>query len=320
MSTLALVHPSGLLGIELRESLDRRRDLWQELRLLSDDPDEIGNLTEVRGAAAMVSPIEDDSFEGVDVAFFCAGMDPSRAVLERLPPATAGVLLALDAGPDHGHPIVAGVNLETATRDRVLLSPHPGAILLAHLLHPLARFRPRRATATLLQPVSVFGKEGLDEVFEQTRGILSFDPAQRREIFPYQLAFNMTASEPVAAQIEDHLGIVLQRDVDVSTQIIQTAVFHGYGVSLHLELEDDPDPEEIREILGEHPCNDLADEPRILGPINAAGRSEVLVGAVEADVGRRGACWIWAVMDNLTCGGALNAIQILEAIGNLRTQ
>ena len=117
MSTLALIHPTDLVAVELREELERRRDLWEELLLFSTDPEEIGTLSEVRGAAAMVQKLEDDSLEGVDVAFFSGAMERNRPLLERLPAATAAVVLSADAGGGDGRPVVAGVNLDSASRD-----------------------------------------------------------------------------------------------------------------------------------------------------------------------------------------------------------
>ncbi len=319
MSTLALIHPTGLIGTELRESLELRRDLWQEMLLLTTTDEELGTLTEVRGVAAMVTGFERGSLDGVDVTFFCGGMDESQPVLEALPPATAGILLAPDAEPQDGHPIVAGVNLETATRDQILISPHPGTVVLAHLLWPLLPFGPRRATATLLQPVSVHGKAGLDELFEQTRSILTFDPKKPHDVFAAQIAFNVTPAGPAPAHLGDQLRTVLKTDLTLSAQTMQAGIFHGYGVSLYVRLEQDPGVEQCAQALADHPFNEIVEEPELLGPIDAAGQAEVLVGEVQPDPGQSGGYWIWAVMDNLTCGGALNAIQILEAIGHQMT-
>lgn len=311
MSILALIHPTDLLAVELRESLDRRRDLWQRMLLFSSTDEEIGALTEVRGAAAMVQKLEGDSLEGVDVAFFSASMASNRPLLQTLPRTTAAVVLSPDAGPGDGRAIVAGVNLDQASRDVPLVSPHPATVALAHLLHPLRGYTPKAVVATVLQPVSTHGKAGLDEVFEQTRSILSFATHPPRNVFPTQMVFNVVPAAP-AGHLEQQVGAVLGTEIPISIQLLQVGIFHSYSISLFLELADDPGPEALRRALGEHPLNELAPTPEILGPIDAAARPEVLIGNVErAAAGRYR---IWAVMDNLTCGGALNALQILEAI------
>ena len=314
MSTLALIHPTDLLGVELRESLDRRRDLWQKLLLFSTSEDEIGSLAETRGAAAMVQKLEDGSLDGVDVAFFSASIDANRSILERLPATTAAVVLCADADPGDGRPIVAGVNLDQASRDTPLLSPHPATVALAHLLYPLLGFEPRLAVATVLQPVSIHGKPGLDEMFEQTRSILSFDTNPPRQVFPIQMVFNVVPSLSPQKHLESQLRTVLGRELPVSIHLVQAGVFHSFGTTLYLELAEDPGLEAVRHALSEHPMNEVVPKPEVLGPIDAAARDEVLIGNVEPVEGCPGRYRLWAVMDNLTCGGALNAIQILEAI------
>ncbi len=312
MTRLALLHPSGLLGSELREGLESRRELWREIRLLTTRDDEAGTLTELAGAAAMVTMMEPGDLEEVDVAFFCGGIEESRPVIEALAPASTAIVLSQDAAPRDGRPVVAGVNLESAERGEAILSPHPGAVLLAHLLHPLADFVPRQATATLLQPLSTHSRGALDEVFEQTRSLLRFDPDAPRQIFAAQMAFNVIPDQASSEHLVSHLTAVLASDVEAGVRVLQAGVFHGYGVSLYVKLAADPGLGEVREALAAHPANEPALEPELLGMIDAAGRDEVLVGPVEPDAA--GGYWIWAVMDNLVCGGAANAIRILEAV------
>ena len=316
MTRLALIHPTHLLAQELRESLDRRRELWLDLQLLSDDPEEIGHLTEARGAAAMVQPLDGHSLDGIDVVFFGGSLEKTRPLLDRLPASATAILLAPETEPSLGRPLVAGVNLELASRGEILISPHPGAVALSHLLHPLRGFGPRRATATLLQPVSVFGNEALDEVLNQTRAILAFADNPPKEIFSTQLTFNTlpTASETPSV-VTDHLHAVLGEDLAVEVQTLQMGIFHSFGISLFVELSGNPDLAEVEEALAAHPMIDRAVDPELLGPIDAAAREELILGSVTQVPGTPGVFRIWAVMDNLTCGGALNALHILEALG-----
>lgn len=322
MTNIALLHPSGLLGADLVELLGSRRELWREIRLLTSDDDEAGTLTEIGGAAAMVSKLEADDLELSDVVFFCGGIETSRPLISRLPPAATAIVLSPDAAPEDGHPVVAGVNLETAHRGGPILSPHPGTVLLAHLLHAIRDFRPERVTATLLQPVSYHSRKALDEVLEQTRGILAFDPNPPRQIFPAQMAFNVIPNLWPVEHLSAHLATVLgaaaaggdgeRTPVELAVRILQAGVFHSFGANVHVKLGRDPGPEQLRETLAEHPAIELAVDPEHLGMIDAAARDEVIVGPVERAA--PGQYWVWAVMDNLICGGAANAIKILEEV------
>lgn len=316
---LAIVHPTDLVGEEVRGSLGRRRDLWREVRLLSTVGDEIGALTEIGGAAAMVVAIDDDdlasNLAGVDAAFFCGPIERNRPLLAARPAGCAAIVLSSDATPADGHPVVAAINLETVAAGGVLLSPHPGVVMLANLLYPLRGFGLASASATLLQPISVFGKPALEEVLDQTRNLLRFAGPEPREIFPAQLAFNLLPAEAPLGALGSHLEKVLGSGLEMMIQLVQAPVFHSYAVGLSLRLAEDPGLEAVRRALGDHPANELAVDPELLGPIDAAAREEVLIGPVRAAPGQPGGYLVWAVMDNLTCGGASNALRILEALG-----
>jgi len=313
MNRLALVHAGDLVARELREQLGRRRELWSDLRLFTTDEDEAGTLTELAGAASLVQRLETDSLEGVDVVFFGGPMSRNRPLLEGLAPGTVAVVLSPDAEPEDGEPIVAGVNLGRARRDVPLLSPHPAVVALAHLLHPLLAYQPRQASATLLEPASALGAAALDEVLEQSRAILAFDGEVPREVYGAQQAFNVLPNPTAPSwSIARHLRRVLESELPVAVQALRAGVFHSYGISLHLAFDDDPGLGGLRAALDEQPQIELVERPEVLGPIDAAARDELLVGTVEEAAD--GGYWLWAVMDNLTCGGAANAVRILEAI------
>jgi aspartate-semialdehyde dehydrogenase len=71
----------------------------------------------------------------------------------------------------------------------------------------------------------------------------------------------------------------------------------------------------IRKALAGNPHIETAEDPKHLGPIDSAASDKVLVGAIRKAPDR--GFWLWAVMDNLTRGGALNALEIAEAAGPL---
>lgn len=312
MTAIAILHPSNLLGKELRETIEARRPDWADLRLLSSREDEIGNLTEIAGAAALVGRWEPESLRGVDLAFFCGSVEDNRPLLAELPPETLGILLSFDATVEDGTPVVAGVNT-TAVRNRVVLSPHPAVVLLAHLLHPLRGLSPEEVVATVIQPASMRDEGGLEELFENTRQIVAMTRRTPTPVFGTQLAFNLLPAplpaDPVAAQLQ----AVLADAPPVALQLLQGAVFHSVSASLYVRCAGNPSQQALRKALSASPLLELADKPRLLGPIDAAASDKVIFGTVRKDEAG-GGFWLWAVMDNLTRGGALNAIEIAEAL------
>lgn len=312
MSAVAILHPSNLLGKELRETLENRGPRWMDIRLLSTREDEIGNLTEVAGAAAIVQRYEPDSLEGVPLAFFCGAIEHNRPILQALPPETTAIVLSVDATPGDGVAVVAGVNTGAAGSGRVLLSSHPAVVLLAHLLHPLRSLAPETAVATLIQPASMRDDPGIEELFEQTRQIVALIQRRPTPVFGAQLSFNLLPTPLPAEPVASQLDAVLGGSPPVSLQILQGGIFHSLSASLYVRLGGNPGLQAVRQALTGHPWLEVAGKPRHLGPVDAATSDKVIFGTVRKD--ETGAFWLWAVMDNLTRGGALNAVEIAEAV------
>lgn len=311
MSGIAILHPANLLGKELVETIEHRASQWREVRLLSTHEDEIGTLTDLSGAAALVGRYEPESLQGISTVYFCGPAAANRLLFNDLPPGATGVVLSPDATPDDGIPVVAGVNTEAASLGTVLVSPHPAVVLLAHLLHPLREMHIESAVATVIQPASAFDNPGLEDLFEQTRNILAMSGQRPSPLFGTQLAFNLIPATTDGLPLTETLRRVIG-EIPVSLQVVQGGVFHSLAVSLCVRLGGKATVQGVRKAFNKHSYLEPAEQPKRLGPIDAAARDKVLFGTIRKD--DQSGFWVWAVMDNLTRGGALNAIEIVEAI------
>ncbi|MFL6196052.1 MAG: hypothetical protein ACJ75H_17865 [Thermoanaerobaculia bacterium] len=309
MSTIAILHPTNLLGKELRETLDQRPDLGQDFRLLSTRDDEIGTLTEVGGAAALVGRYEPEKLQGARAVFLCGPVEDNRPVLAELPPGVPAILCSYDATLEDGFPVVAGVNTDAGRGRQVLLSPHPAVVLLANLLDALRGFSLDAAAATVIQPVSMRDDAGLEELFEQTRQIVAMTKRTPTPVFGTQLAFNVLPAALPADPLAASVGAVLPGLPPLALQVLQGAIFHSVSASLYVRVSGEADAKAVRKALTGHVHMEAAGRPRLLGPVDSAASDKVLFGGVRKDEAT-GGFWLWAVMDNLTRGGALNALEI----------
>ena len=67
--TLAVVGATGAVGTVMRDLLSTRKDVWGEIRLIAS-PRSVGRRLPVRGAEVEVVALNDEVFDGVDVAMF----------------------------------------------------------------------------------------------------------------------------------------------------------------------------------------------------------------------------------------------------------
>lgn len=313
MSSIAILHPANLVGKELREALESRMKEWREVRLLSVDPEEVGTLTEVMGAAAIVQRYDPDSLKDVSTVYFCGPINANRPVFDDVPAGAVTVVLSPDATLDDGEPIVAGVNTDAARSGVRLLSPNPAVVLLAHVLAPLRSFQPVDLVATLIQPASTQGDPGIQELFEGTREIVAMIGRSPKPVYGAQLSFNLLPTTAEELPLSGLLQKILPEMPPVPLQVLQGGVFHGLAASLHVRFGASATIKAIQKALKANPNVEIADDPRHLGPVTAATSDKVMVGTIQPDPA--GGFWFWAVMDNLTRGGALNAIEVAEAVG-----
>lgn len=326
MTHVAILGPTTLLGKELREALASRRHLWSRLTLLAGSAEEAGTVTESDGSAALVPAADPAALADADLIFACGELAHDLPLVrgrmaEGSPGATA-ILMAPAARAEHGVPVVAAIDPGAARAGEILVSPHPAAIALAYLLAPLTRadagFSLAGASATVVQPASLLGTQALDDLLEQTRDIVAMTGERRETVFGRQLAFSLYPAPEGGGGLAELTRRVCGTDLPLAVHALQGSIFHGLSCSLFLRFRSDPGEEALRAALGgqRHVLLSAADAPadEIPAPIDTAAHEEVLVGSVRPDPEHPGGYWIWAVLDNLVRGGALNAVEIAELV------
>lgn len=313
MSRIALVHSLSLLGKEVAERLAQRADLCTDLKLFAIDEEMVGTLTEGIDGADFVARVDEDSFAGIDLAIFAGEIELDRRALAFLPAGGRALVASHGATTTDGFPAVAGVEEFSWLGQDRLLAPSPAAVGLTRILEPLRSLGLRRAVATAVLPASELGAAGIDALFEESRALLALAKPAKPTHFPAQIAFNLLPGvfpgDEIARQTELALGLP---EATISVQTAQAGIFHAVTLSLHVELEKTIEAGALRKLLGRSGAGTLAKRPAALGPVQAAGEEELLVGEVQA-AGKRG-FWIWATIDNLTVGGAGNVLRLAETV------
>jgi aspartate-semialdehyde dehydrogenase len=314
---LGIVNPLTLVGNEVKSILRERSFPAERVVLLDSTGAAAGALTEIGNEPAVVTAISDDELEDLDLVFFCGPAEKNREWLKRADDDAFSVVdLSQPSTVDEGKLAIAGVNLdEIAESDRILISPHPVAIPLALVLRQIEQLgRLESCIATVVQPASEFEQAGVEELAQQTLGVLSIQ-AVPKDVFDRQLAFNLF---PAAGHNEEYIVAQIRALTDPRTQIAllitQGTIFHSHTFSLFLKSEGEVDAEAIKNALRANAAIAVAEPDEQLGTIDAAGRDQVLIAEVRPDPSIPGGFWIWAVCDNLRRSSALNAVLVAEKV------
>ncbi|MEA3369416.1 MAG: aspartate-semialdehyde dehydrogenase [Candidatus Ratteibacteria bacterium] len=330
---VAIVGATGMVGIEMRKILQERKFPVAGLRLLASDRSKGKNL-KFAGKDIAVEELKEDSFTGIDIAFFSAGASISRKFAPLAVRAGAVVIDNSSAfRMDKDIPlIVPEVNLHAVkSHQGIIANPNCSTIQLVVVLKPLADYgRIKRIVVSTYQSVSGWGKEAVDQLWRETeKGIQNKKP--RVEVadkaLPYQIAFNLIPqidvflenaySKEEMKMVNETRKIIEDDSLAITATTVRVPVLVGHTEVVNIESRDKLSAEKTKEILKESPGVTVCDDLSLLEypmPIKAAGKDDVFVGRIREDESIPNGINLLIVSDNLRKGAALNAIQIAEEL------
>ncbi len=309
---IALIGGDSLLGREVREVAGETA-IGQYFRLVAGSEEETGRLTEIGGEPAFVAKLDPDAIDDADVLILAGTPESSKEAMAGAP---NGVIIDLtyvledDPGARVRAPRIEGPDYEPDHTGPQIIA-HPAAIVIAVVLKRLSDTAPiARAVVQIFEPASERGKEGIDELQQQTVNLLSFQPLPKK-IFDAQASFALLAElgkeAPVSIQdiedrIERHLATLLERLEGVpmpSLRVIQAPVFHGYSFSFWVDFEEAPSLSDLEDALNQEPLELHVGDLEAPNNVGIAGQSGIALGALAADRNSGSAFWLWATADNL---------------------
>lgn len=271
------------------------------------------------------------NFEGVDVALFSAGAGPSR---ELAPIAAERGAVVIDNSSawrmDPEVPLVVPEVNPSAAFERpkgIIANPNCSTIQLVVALKPLYDLaRIEHIVVSTYQAASGKGQAAVDDLEAQQRQ-LAEGRRPVASVFPGPLAGNLLCdwkagagdySEEELKMVNETRKILGDAALGVSPTTVRVPVMTGHSESVFVKFSRKVSVEDAKEALRHAPGVSLMDEPYAPGrhpqPIDCAGRDEVFVGRVRADLAVPEALNLWVVSDNLRKGAALNAVQIAELL------
>ncbi len=329
---IAVAGATGSVGREMLAILAEREFPADEVIALASRKS-LGTEVSYGDETLKTRDLEEFDFSGVDIALFAIGSGPTKTYAPRA--AAAGAVVIDNSSLYRYQPdvplIVPEVNPDAVEGYRarnIIANPNCSTAQMVVALKPLHdRARIKRVVVSTYQSVSGAGKEGMDELWTQTKGI--FVPGQEVEPkkFQKQIAFNVIPHidvfmEDGSTKEEWKMVVETKKIVDseikVAATCVRVPVFVGHAEAVNLELEEPLDAEEAREILREAPGIMVVDKHEDGGyvtPVDCVGDFATFVSRIREDITVENGLAMWIVSDNLRKGAALNAVQIAELLG-----
>ena len=331
---VAVVGATGNVGREMLNILAERKFPVSEVVALASSRS-IGRELSFGDRIVKCRDLENFDFRGVDFALLSAGSAIAREWAPRI--GAAGCLAIDNSSYWRYHSdvplVVPEVNahvldayMADPRRKNIIANPNCSTAQLVVALKPLHDFATiKRVVVATYQSVSGAGKEGVDELWTQTKGIFVNDnptPAK----FPKQIAFNVIPHIDVFMEdgytkeewkILAETKKILDPKIKVTATAVRVPVFVGHSEAVHIEFEKPISPDEARDLLREAPGIAVIDKREAGGyatPVEAVGEYDTFVSRIREDNTVENGLAMWIVSDNLRKGAALNAIQIAETL------
>jgi len=329
---------TGNVGREMVNILAEREFPIDELALLASsrstgDEIEYGDT----GKLHKVRNIEHFDPTGWDMALFAIGSEATKVYAPKF--AAAGCTVIDNSSLYRMDPdvplIVPEVNADAIDGYRarnIIANPNCSTAQMVVALKPIHdAARILRVVVATYQSVSGAGKEGMDELFEQSRNIFVGDQAEPNK-FTKQIAFNVIPHidsflDDGSTKEEWKMVVETKKILDPKIKVIATCVrvpvFVGHSEAIHIEMENELAAEDAQKLLREAPGVMLVDKREDGGyvtPIESVGEFATYVSRVRDDPTVENGLALWCVSDNLRKGAALNAVQIAELLGRRHLQ
>ena len=329
---VVVVGATGNVGREMLNILAEREFPVEKIAALASRKS-LGTEVSFGDKTLKTEDLDAFDFSGWDIALFAVGSDATKKYAPIA--AKAGCVVIDNSSLYRYDPdvplIVPEVNAEAVdgyTKKNIIANPNCSTAQMVVALKPLHdRAKIKRVVVSTYQSVSGSGKEAIDELWDQTKGM--YVPGQEKapEVYTKQIAFNVIPHIDVFMDSGDtkeewkmvtETKKIVDPSIKVTATCVRVPVFVGHSESINIEFEEFLDEDEARDILREAPGIMVIDKRENGGyvtPIECVGDYATFISRIRQDVTVENGINLWCVSDNLRKGAALNAVQIAEVLG-----
>ncbi len=329
---IVVVGATGNVGREMLNILDEREFPIDEIAVLASRRS-LGTECSFGERTLKTDDLDTFDFTGWDMALFAIGSEPTAKYAPIA--AKAGCVVIDNSSLYRYHPdiplIVPEVNpddIEMYKNKNIIANPNCSTAQMVVALKPLHdRATIKRVVVSTYQSVSGGGKEAMDELWMQTKGM--YVPGQERDakIFTKQIAFNViphidkfldSGETKEEWKMVAETKKIIDPAIKVTATCVRVPVFVGHSEAVNIEFEDFLDEDEARDILREAPGILVVDKREDGGyttPVECVGEYATFISRIRQDPTIENGLNLWCVSDNLRKGAALNAVQIAELLG-----
>lgn len=329
--TVAVIGATGAVGHEMLSTLEARNFPADKVIPLASRQSAGRELSYGEKDILKVQALDSFDFKGVDIVLSSAG---AKVSAEFAPiAAKAGAVVIDNTSHFRMDPdvplVVPEVNPEAIAgykKKNIIANPNCSTIQMVVALKPLHDIaKIKRVVVSTYQSVSGAGKDGMDELFEQSRKFFVTDGI-KPQIFSKQIAFNVipqidvfmddgNTKEEWKMMVETKK--IMGSEIKVVATCVRVPVFVGHSEAINVEFDGEMDPQIAKSAWKRAKGISMIEresEMEFVTPAEIAGEDDVFISRIRSDATVDNGLSFWCVSDNIRKGAALNAVQIAELL------
>ena len=329
---VAIVGATGAVGREMLRCVFQYNFPFESIKLLASARSAGSTITQ-NDVEFIVEELTENSFEGIDVAFWSAG----GSISEKFVPfaVKAGCINIDNTSHFRMDPNVPLIVPECNSEDLkwhkgIIANPNCSTIQMVSAIKRIhEEFDIERVIVSTYQAVSGAGVAGMRELNTQTRAIIEGESVVA-DTLPcasdkkhYQIAYNCipqidkfdldTRFSKEELKMVNETKKIFNKDIKVNATCVRVPVLRGHSESVYVETKKPIDIDKVFDLLAHSTGVELVDDiENQVYPmaIDHIGSEKVFVGRVRKDLDNDHALSMWVVADQLMKGAAYNSIDI----------
>ncbi|MDR2681543.1 MAG: aspartate-semialdehyde dehydrogenase [Holosporaceae bacterium] len=326
---VAVVGATGNAGMKTLQILAERNFPIANIVAIASEKS-VGKEVSYKNKSLRVQRFSDVDFSTMHLAFFCAGGAFSRKYADTV--TEKGCVIIDKSSHFRLNPkvplVVPEINAKVLRKGAplgIISTPNCVAVPLSMTLKALAEIAPlKRAVVSTYQSVSGAGKKAVDELYDQSRSIISA-AAPNIHVFSKQIAYNVipAVGDILSAGIseeEEKISFevckILKSDIRVAVTCVRVPVFIGHCMSVACEFSKPITEENVYDVFenfdGILTIDRREESGAFATPVDVQNEDAVFVSRIRKDLTVKNGLMYWIASDNVRKGAALNSVQIAE--------
>lgn len=325
--TVGILGATGAVGQAMLLGLEERNFPVKQIRLFASARS-AGKTMKFKGQDIVIEETSETCFKGCDIILGAVENDVSKRFAPFIKEANAIYIDNSSAFRlyDDVPLVVPEVNGEDVLKHNgIIANPNCSTIIGCVAVHAIHKANPIHSmNVSTYQAVSGAGVNGMREYENQLHAIANLEPVEVN-YFAYQIASNLIpqiggfgdngyTSEEMKMQNEGR-RILHAPDLLVNCTCVRVPVLRSHSLSMTLNLENEMDVNEAKELINHAKGCKLVDNPankEYPMPLDTSDQDLVYVGRIRKDLCNEKGITLWCCGDQIRKGAAINAIQIAE--------